>query len=150
MTHTIPQPRNESRRSTRVPIRVQIEVRATGLTCDGETILVNLHGALVKTLAPLELGARITIHVHLTTKSADARVVFSSREAPLEFGIALDRPREIQPTSGTLAQSRLLFRPHGAGQSSQSWHAYGSDRGLILIRVADLPTSARRLGSTCD
>src|SRR5207248_11209250 len=90
MTHTIPQRHNESRRSTRVPIRVQIEVRATGLTCDGETILVNLHGALVKTLAPLELGARITIHVHLTTKSADARVVFASRERPLEFGIALD------------------------------------------------------------
>ena len=95
MTHTIPQRHNESRRSTRVPIRVQIEVRATGLTCDGETILVNLHGALVKTLAPLELGARITIHVHLTTKSADARVVFASRERPLEFGIALDRPRNI-------------------------------------------------------
>src|SRR5437868_10787759 len=95
MTHTIPERPTESRRSTRVPIRVHIEVRATGLTCEGETIVVNLHGALVTTSAPLELAAKITIHVHLTSKSADARVVFASRERPLEFGIALDTPRNI-------------------------------------------------------
>lgn len=87
--------RRELRRSTRVPIRVRIEVRATGLSCEGETIVVNLHGALVKTTAPLELGARITLHVQLTGKSADARVVFASRERPLEFGIALDAPQNI-------------------------------------------------------
>jgi len=88
-------PRRELRRSTRVPIRVQIEVHATGLKCDGETIFVNLHGALLKTTAPLELGARITIVVQLTSKSADARVVFASREYPLEFGIALEKFQNI-------------------------------------------------------
>ncbi|HVH86114.1 MAG TPA: PilZ domain-containing protein [Terriglobales bacterium] len=87
--------RTNLRRSTRVPIRVRIEVQATGLSCDGETIVVNMHGALVKTSDPLELGARISVHVQLTGKSADARVVFASRERPLEFGVGLDRPQNI-------------------------------------------------------
>jgi hypothetical protein len=87
--------RRELRRSTRVPIRVRIEVRATGLSCEGETIVVNLHGALVKTSGRLELGAKITVNVQLTGKSADARVVFASRERPSEYGIALDKPQNI-------------------------------------------------------
>ena len=87
--------RKDLRRSTRVPIRVRIDVQATGLSCEGETIVVNLHGALVRTTGPLELGARITVHVQLTGKSAGARVVFASRERPLEYGIGLDRPQNI-------------------------------------------------------
>jgi hypothetical protein len=87
--------RRNLRRSTRVPIRVRIDVQATGFSCDGETVTVNLHGALLKTLDRLELGARITLHVQLTGKSADARVVFADRENPLEFGIALDQPENI-------------------------------------------------------
>jgi hypothetical protein len=50
---------------------------------------------LLKTADRLELGARITLHVQLTGKSADARVVFADRENPLEFGIALDQPANI-------------------------------------------------------
>jgi len=87
--------RKDLRRSTRVPIRVRIELQATGLSCDGETIVVNMHGALVKTSSRLELGARISVHVQLTGKSATARVVFASRERPLEFGIGLDTPQNI-------------------------------------------------------
>ena len=87
--------RKDLRRSTRVPIRVRLEVQATGVSYEGETITVNLHGALVKTSARLELGAAIAIHVQLTGKSADARVVFASREHPLEFGIALGKPQNI-------------------------------------------------------
>ena len=87
--------RKDLRRSTRVPIQVRIEVQATGVSCEGETIVVNLHGALVKTSGQLELGAGITIHVQLTGKSAGARVVFASRERHLEFGIALDQPQNI-------------------------------------------------------
>ncbi len=83
------------RRSTRVPIRVFLEVRATGLTCDGETVVVNLHGALVKTTARLQVGSQITILVQLTGKSAQGRVVFASEESPLHFGIALDHPQNI-------------------------------------------------------
>ncbi|MFL6436217.1 MAG: PilZ domain-containing protein [Terriglobales bacterium] len=87
--------RRNLRRSTRVPIRVRIEVQATGLSCEGETVTVNLHGALLNTSQPLELGAQIKLHVQLTGKSADGRVVFASRENALEFGIALDRPENI-------------------------------------------------------
>ena len=85
--------RRDLRRSTRVPIRVRLEVQATGVSYEGETIVVNLHGALVKTSGRLVLGGTIAIHVQLTGKSADARVVFASRQRPLEFGIALDRPQ---------------------------------------------------------
>ena len=95
MSSTGSKPHKDLRRSTRVPIRVRIEVQATGLSCEGETIVVNLHGALVKTTGKLELGARIMIHVQLTGKSAEARVVFVSRERPLEFGVGLDRPQNI-------------------------------------------------------
>jgi hypothetical protein len=83
------------RRSTRVPIRVSLEVRSTGLTCEGETVVVNLHGALVKSSARLEVGAHITIFVQLTGKSAEGRVVFASDESPFHFGIGLDRPENI-------------------------------------------------------
>lgn len=95
MNGTGAKPHKDLRRSTRVPIRVRIEVQATGLSCDGETIVVNLHGALVKTSDKLELGARIKLHVQLTGKSAEARVVFASRQRPLEFGVALDQPQNI-------------------------------------------------------
>ena|SRR5437868_1278408 len=95
MTIANPERRKELRRSTRVPIRVRIDVEDTGLSCEGETIVVNLHGALLKTSGQLELGARIRVYVQLTSKSAGARVVFASRERPLEFGIALDHPQNI-------------------------------------------------------
>ena len=87
--------RNEPRRSTRVPIRIQIEVHSTGMSCDAETTVVNMHGALVRTTSPLKLGTRITVHVALTGKSADGRVVLVSREHPLEFGIGFDQPKNI-------------------------------------------------------
>jgi len=95
MSTTGSKPHKDLRRSTRVPIRVRLEVQATGLSCEGETIVVNLHGALVRTSSRLELGARIKVHVQLTGKSAEARVVFASRERPMEFGIGLDLPQNI-------------------------------------------------------
>ena len=87
--------RSEPRRSTRVPIRVHIEVHSTGMSCEGETIVVNMHGALVRTPSPLKLGAHITVHVELTDKSAEGRVVLATREHPLEFGIGFDHPQNI-------------------------------------------------------
>ncbi len=95
MSGTGARPYKDLRRSTRVPIRVRIEVQSTGLSCDGETIVVNLHGALVKTSSQLELGAGINVHVQLTGKAAAARVVFASRQSALEVGIALDHPQNI-------------------------------------------------------
>jgi len=43
---------------------------------------VNTHGALVVTTIPLELREDVTIHVQLTGKSADATVLFASKERP--------------------------------------------------------------------
>jgi hypothetical protein len=33
------------------------------LTCDGETIVVNLHGALISTAVPLRVGMKIHVYV---------------------------------------------------------------------------------------
>jgi hypothetical protein len=87
----------ESRRSTRVPLRVAIEVEsdAARLTCEGETIVVNLHGALLSATIGLSVGTRISIHVYLTDKRAKARVVYADSENPLRCGIEVDQPRNI-------------------------------------------------------
>jgi len=95
MTTASSERRRDLRRSTRVPIRVRIEVQATGFACDGETITVNLHGALLQSSGALELGANVTLYVPLTGKSTGARVVFASRTEALHFGLALDRPENI-------------------------------------------------------
>jgi PilZ domain-containing protein len=91
-------PFHESRRSTRVPLKVVITVvegGAESLTCKGETIIVNLHGALIPTALWLSLGMRISIHVYLTNKRAAARVVYTDPNNPRHCGIALDEPRNI-------------------------------------------------------
>ena len=87
----------ESRRSTRVPLKVTIEVErgAEHLTCEGETIVVNLHGALIATAIGLSSGMRISIHVYLTNKRAAARVVYTDPKNPRHCGIELDEPRNI-------------------------------------------------------
>lgn len=87
--------RRQLRRSTRVPIHVRIEIQARGLTCDGETVVVNLHGALLRTSERLEVGEQVKLHVSLTGKTADARVVFADADQALHFGIALDQPENI-------------------------------------------------------
>ncbi len=85
------------RRSTRVPLKVVIAIEgdAETRTCDGETIVVNLQGALIATGIALSTGMRISIHVYVTDKRAAARVVYVHPENPLHCGIALDEPRNI-------------------------------------------------------
>ena len=87
----------ESRRSTRVPLRVFIEVQGSSekLVCEGETLIVNLHGALISTAIPMSIGMSISVHVHLTGKHAAARIVYVDPENPLHCGIELDQPRNI-------------------------------------------------------
>jgi hypothetical protein len=87
----------ESRRSTRVPLKVAIAVEsgAQSLTCEAETVAVNLHGALLSTTIRLSIGMRISIHVYLTDKRAKARVVYADPENPMRCGIELDQPRNI-------------------------------------------------------
>lgn len=87
----------KSRRSTRVPLKVAIEVESgeKPLTCEGETIVVNLHGALISTSLSLDVGMRISIHVLMTDKRAKARIVYIDPENPLHCGLELDQPRNI-------------------------------------------------------
>jgi hypothetical protein len=87
----------EQRRSTRV--RMKVEIKAYGVnepvSCDGETLIVNLHGALMSTTIPLRVGMRIEIHVILTDKRATARVVYLDPDRPRLCGIGLDKPENI-------------------------------------------------------
>ena len=87
----------ESRRSSRVPLKVVIAVEggAESLACEGETIVVNLHGALLSTAIGLRVGMRISVHVYLTDKRARACVVYVDRDNPLHCGIELDQPWNI-------------------------------------------------------
>ena len=87
----------ESRRSTRVSLRVVIAAQDTAepLTCEGETIIVNLHGALISTAVALSVGMKIEIHVYLTGKRGNAEVVYVDPKKPLHCGIALAAPRNI-------------------------------------------------------
>ena len=85
------------RRSTRVPLKVVITVEAgaESQTCDGETIVVNLHGALIATAIELSSGMKISLHVYVTDKRAAARIVYIDPENPLHCGIELDEPQNI-------------------------------------------------------
>jgi len=74
---------------------MRVQDRDHRLTCDGETILVNLHGALVSSAVGLSVGMRIVIEVYLTSKTANARVVYVDQANPLLCGIELERPQNI-------------------------------------------------------
>lgn len=87
----------ESRRSTRVPLKVVIAAQGLSepMTCDGETIIVNRHGALISCTIPLRLGLKIEIHVVMTDKRANAEVVYVDPDRPFVSGIALEHPENI-------------------------------------------------------
>ena len=65
------------------------------IVCAGETVIVNLHGALIKTLELLAHGTHITLHVPLTGKSAAAQVVFVDPEDRQSVGVELSHPQNI-------------------------------------------------------
>ena len=87
----------ESRRSSRVPLKVVIAIEdgAQGRTCGGETIVINLHGALMATAIGLTTGMKISIHVYLTDKRAAATVVYIDPKNVLHCGIELAEPCNI-------------------------------------------------------
>jgi hypothetical protein len=87
----------QSRRSTRVSLKVTIEIDglAAPLRTEGETIIVNLHGALISTATALDVGVRISVHVYLTDKRATAHVVYIEPENLLHCGIELEKPQNI-------------------------------------------------------
>ena len=87
----------EQQRSTRVSLKVTIEVHGVSepLICEGETILVNLHGALISTAVALKIGTIVKIQVYLTGKISQAVVCYVDPEQPLHSGIALAKPENI-------------------------------------------------------
>ena len=91
------QPFLEHRRSTRVPLQITIEILRPGhpLTCKGETVVVNLHGALISCSHPLEPGMDIVVHVYLTGKKCAARVVNVKPDDTSYYGIELEQPVNI-------------------------------------------------------
>ena len=102
----------EARRSTRVQLKVVIEAKGVTepLTCDGETIVVNLHGALISTAVPLRVGVKIPVHVLTTNTSDEADVVHVDPDRPRICGIGLVIPENIW----------------GVGLPPDDWH---EDRG---------------------
>jgi len=92
-----PETFHQSRRSTRIPLKVLITVEgdAPSRTCKGETIFVNLHGASLTATIGLSFGMRISIHVYLTDKRAAARVAYIDPKNPLHCGIELAQPQNI-------------------------------------------------------
>lgn len=85
----------KGRRSTRIDYDVLVELKGEQFAYAGETSIVNLHGALIKTAALLELGTQVTIHVHQTGKAASGRVVFASYDNPPHYGVELEEAANI-------------------------------------------------------
>jgi len=87
----------ENRRSTRGRMKIQIADHGVTepQTCEGETIVVNLHGALISSALPLRVGMTIDIHVILTDKHALAQVVYMDPDRPRFCGIGLEKPQNI-------------------------------------------------------
>jgi len=76
---------------------VEIETQGIveSLTCQGETVVVNRHGALISTDVALRVGMRIEIHVILTGKRALADVVYVDPDNPRLCGVGLVKPENI-------------------------------------------------------
>ncbi len=87
---------SDLRRSTRIPadLNVLLEMQGEEFAYAGETITVNLHGALVRIAAPLKHGDRVTVHVHRTGKSVPANIVFADCGRS-QFGIELESPENV-------------------------------------------------------
>ena len=90
-------PPRDRRRSTRVSLKVAIEAQgvAEPLNCEGETEVVNLHGAFISTALPLRVGMTVDLRVVVTGKRARATVIYVDREQPRFCGVALDQSQNI-------------------------------------------------------
>lgn len=84
-----------SRRSSRVNFDVLIELKDEKFAFAGKTLVVNLHGALIRVAAAFRVGAAIKIHVYHTGKVASGRVVFAGYKDAPHYGIELDAPENI-------------------------------------------------------
>jgi hypothetical protein len=90
-------PHHDRRRSTRVRLKVAIEAQGVSepLNCEGETEVVNCHGAFISTAIALRVGMTVDIRVVLTGKRARATVIYVDREQPRLCGVALAESQNI-------------------------------------------------------
>ena len=88
---------SDRRRSTRVRLKIAIEAQgvAEPLTCEGQTEVVNCHGAFISTAIALRVGMTIDIRVVVTGKRARATVIYVDHEQPRLCGVALDQSQNI-------------------------------------------------------
>lgn len=110
-------PFKEYRRSTRVPLDVSIEVEGEVGAIKGVTVVVNLHGALIRTVKPIVLESGITVTVYLTGKSAKARVVHVASNNALTCGIELEVPQNIWGVSVSNAPEDWRGTPESAASN---------------------------------
>jgi hypothetical protein len=76
-------------------VRIEVLGVSEPLTCEGETFVVNLDGALILTAVAMRVGMKIGIHVLLTDKRAIADVVYVDPEQPRHCGINLEKSGNI-------------------------------------------------------
>jgi hypothetical protein len=74
---------------------IEVQGVTEPLTCDGETLVVNLHGALIMTAVALRVGMNVFVHVHKTDRRAAAEVVYVDPDQPRHCGINLAKPENI-------------------------------------------------------
>jgi hypothetical protein len=80
----------------KLPVRIGSPTRIREpLSFDGETIIVNRHGALIFCTTPLRAGLEIEICVIITDKRAKAKVVYVDPKRPEVCGIELEKPENI-------------------------------------------------------
>jgi hypothetical protein len=90
----------DNRRSTRVPLETSIEVsieidgKSGNLPFKGVTVVVNMHGALIRTVKPLEVGSTIYLRL-LNGEECSAKVVHQLPTNALTYGVELTEPRNV-------------------------------------------------------
>jgi len=91
----------EARRSSRISLVIRIVIAGilpeTGALFQavGETLVVNKHGALIRTVPGLKAGMRLCITVPSSGKSDGARIVWDSPQSEGRYGIELETPENL-------------------------------------------------------
>ena len=87
----------DARRSTRIRLKIVIEAVGIGepFKCEGQTLVVNLHGALIFTAIPLRVGMRVEVLVVVPNEHGSAKVVYVDPDQPRHCGISLDQAKNI-------------------------------------------------------
>src|SRR5689334_7111655 len=89
--------RPDRRRSTRVLVRIALVISGADASghpfqTSAETLLVNKHGARIRSSFRLKIGSEIDVVVEPTQKRERARVVWQGKEGSLHYGIELLNP----------------------------------------------------------